>query len=172
MNEDCTARKDQLREAALAETIAPELRQHLLSCPACAAEFSALRLRREQMDALLPSVAQEADLSPDFRVRVLAATQADRQPKHGGLARWSWALVGVAAAGLAVLLLSFLPHWRTASPALESDVAGAQKLAEWRAPTDVFLATPGNEFLRAAPKLGESYLPVSAQAQNEPLKEK
>ncbi|MGA2420967.1 MAG: hypothetical protein ABSG69_12855 [Candidatus Acidiferrum sp.] len=171
MKEDCAACKDQLLEAALGETIEPELRQHLLSCPACTAEFSALRARREQMDALLPRVAQEADLSPDFRARVLAGARAGGQSKHVS-ARWSWVLAGGAAVVLAALLLSFLPYRRVASPGPEADLAAAQKLAEWRAPTDVFLATSGNELLRNAPKLGESYLPAPAQAESEALKEK
>jgi len=37
-------------------------------------------------------------------------------------------------------------------------LASAQKLAEWRAPSDVLLAIPGRRILQATPKLGASYL--------------
>jgi hypothetical protein len=40
------------------------------------------------------------------------------------------------------------------------ELATAQKLAEWRAPSDGLLVTPGQEILRTMPKLGESYLNV------------
>jgi hypothetical protein len=48
-----------------------------------------------------------------------------------------------------------------------TDLAAAQKLAEWRAPSDVLLATPGQEILRTSPKLGESYLRVPAKKNEE-----
>jgi hypothetical protein len=40
------------------------------------------------------------------------------------------------------------------------ELGAAQKLAEWRAPSDSLLKTPGQEVLNETPKLGESYLTV------------
>jgi hypothetical protein len=39
-----------------------------------------------------------------------------------------------------------------------NQLVAAQTLAVWRAPSDVLLQTPGQEFLRTTPKFGESYL--------------
>jgi hypothetical protein len=47
------------------------------------------------------------------------------------------------------------------------ELAAAQKLAEWRAPSDGLLATPGQEILRTMPKIGESYLNVPAKKDEE-----
>lgn len=62
---------------------------------------------------------------------------------------------------VAVLLLFFTVHRRASPLVPESQLAAAQKLAEWRAPSDVLLLTPGGDFLRATPKLGDSYLRTS-----------
>jgi hypothetical protein len=163
MNNDCAQRKDQLLEAALAQSVAPELQEHLLACANCAEELSALRARRERLDALLPFVAQEADPSPKFRARVLAAAHHAGRPSR--TTPWPlWAVTGIATAALAALLLSFLPRWRSTPSVPEPELAAAPRLTEWRAPSDVFLETPGRDFLRATPKLGDSYLPIHAIA--------
>jgi len=47
------------------------------------------------------------------------------------------------------------------------ELAAAQKLAEWRAPSDGLLVTPGQEILRTMPRLGESYLNVPAKTDEE-----
>jgi hypothetical protein len=48
------------------------------------------------------------------------------------------------------------------------ELAAAQKLAEWRAPSDSLLKTPGQEILKTTPKLGDAYFPVSV---NKPVNE-
>ena len=47
------------------------------------------------------------------------------------------------------------------------ELAAAQKLAEWRAPSDALLATPGQEIVKTTPKLGESYLNVPVKKDEE-----
>jgi hypothetical protein len=47
------------------------------------------------------------------------------------------------------------------------ELAAAQKLAEWRAPSDGLLATPGQEILQKMPRLGESYLRVPVKTDEE-----
>ncbi len=49
----------------------------------------------------------------------------------------------------------------------ETELAAAEKLAEWRAPSDVLLETPGREILRTTPRLGESYLHVPVKTNEE-----
>jgi anti-sigma factor RsiW len=170
MNNSCTHRKDQLLEAALAETMAPELATHLLACAACAQELSALRARRERLDALLPFVVQDAEPSPDFRMRVLAA--AETASYAGRAPYWrTWGLAGAAAVVLAALLLAIILRSRISAPVAEPELLAAQKLAEWRAPSDIFLQTPGSEILRTTPKLGGSFLPIPSRSP-EPHKEK
>lgn len=41
------------------------------------------------------------------------------------------------------------------------------KLADWRAPSDVLLQTPGREILWTTPRLGESYLHLPAKTDKE-----
>jgi hypothetical protein len=41
---------------------------------------------------------------------------------------------------------------------LDSEIAAAERLARWEAPSDVLLETPGYEVLRSTPKLGETFL--------------
>ena len=47
------------------------------------------------------------------------------------------------------------------------ELAAAQRLAEWRAPSDALLATPGQEILRTMPRLGQSYLNVPVKTGEE-----
>ena len=47
------------------------------------------------------------------------------------------------------------------------ELAAAQKLAEWRAPSDGLLVTPGQEMLLTMPRLGESYLNVPLKKDEE-----
>ena len=58
MKNDCAKWKEKLLEAALTGTAAGELGRHLSSCAGCVKELEALRARREQLDALLPLVAE------------------------------------------------------------------------------------------------------------------
>jgi anti-sigma-K factor RskA len=160
MSNACTDRKDQLLEAALAESPGGELLEHLQTCPSCAHELSVLRARRERMDALLPLVAQGEDVSPGFRARVLDAAESASKLKRS-FHLWTWS-VGAAAVIVVALLLSFTVHRRASPLVPDNQLAAAQKLAEWQAPSDALLLTPGADFLRATPKLGDSYLRISA----------
>jgi hypothetical protein len=161
MNDDCAKWKDALLEAALTGNVAlaPALAAHLRDCGACTQELAALRHRREQMDALLPLLPRNAEPAPGFTARVLAAARAEAERKHVRVWRL-WVFAGVTVALLAALLTS----WSALRPrplpmAQDSNaLASAQKLAEWRAPSDVLLAIPGRRILQATPKLGASYL--------------
>jgi hypothetical protein len=159
MRKVCKDRKDELLEAALGERPGGELLEHLRICPSCAQELSGLRARRERMDALLPLLARGQELSPEFRARVVGAAEGARRSR-GSSRRSTWGL-GVAAMAAAGLWVSFAAH-RRAAPLVPESLLGAQELAEWRAPSDVLLRTPGGDFLRAMPKLGDSYLRTSA----------
>jgi hypothetical protein len=57
---------------------------------------------------------------------------------------------------------------RRIGPAVpEDELAAAQKLAEWRAPSDGLLMTPGQEILKTMPRLGKSYLNVPVKTDEE-----
>jgi len=158
--------KDLLREAALTGTTAKDLEEHLRGCAKCSAELDEVRARAARLDALLPLVTKGAEPSADFRARVLVAAAAARE---GKLARpWRvWTLAG-AAALVAVVLMAAVTLQRRAARMIPGDeLAAAQKLAEWRAPSDGLLATPGQEMLRTMPRLGESYLNVPLKKDEE-----
>jgi hypothetical protein len=166
MKNDCAKWHDPLLEAALTETVPPDLQQHLFTCASCTEQFSALQARRERLDALLPLVTQSAEPSPEFHARVLAAAEAPGNARR--TPPWlAWGLATVAALLVAALITSLALRSKSSQPVPQAELAAAQKLAEWRAPSDIFLETPGRELLRSTPKLGVSYLPVPTKTHKE-----
>jgi hypothetical protein len=159
MMKDCANYKNDLQEAALTGNVQGALQEHLKTCVHCTGEFAALQARRQQMDELLPLVARGAELPAGFTARVLSAAQATQSNAARPWRMWIMAGAAVAVA-LAALFASPLFQRRASVPLPQEEVAAAQKLAEWRAPSDVLLNTPDRELLRATPKLGESYLKV------------
>lgn len=166
MKNDCAKWKEELLEAALTGTATGELGRHLSSCAGCVKELEALRARREQLDALLPLVARGAELPAEFGARVLAAAQAAGGWKRAR--RWRvWVLAGAAAGVVAAATTGLILRRTTAPMTPDTEVAAAQKLAEWQAPSDVLLETPGQEILRSTPKLGESYIRIPVKTSEE-----
>jgi anti-sigma factor RsiW len=166
MANDCTKWKDQLFDAALTGTPAGSFEEHLSHCANCTAKLAALRTRRERLDALLPLVAQGADPSPEFRARVLAATQEASGTTRTPFLR-GWVLAGAIAVFIATLTIGLSLHQRSQSTPPQTELSAAEKLAQWRAPSDVLLEFPGSEILRTTPRLGESYLHVPAKISKE-----
>jgi hypothetical protein len=156
MKNDCGRWKDELLEAALTGTAAPKLEQHLASCAGCAKALEVLRERRERLDALLPRVARNAEPRAGLGAKVLAAAQA-AEAQDPGARRWSWRLAAATAAVAAMVTIAWVAH-RIPRRNLDSEIAAAERLARWQAPSDVLLETPGYEVLRSTPKLGETFL--------------
>ena len=146
-------------EAALSGEMQTELADHVRTCPNCAAARTALEARAGRLAELLPMVAQGAEPSPEFRAKVIAAAGTTTVKT----ARRSWrmlVLAGAVAAALVVLVVGNFAK-RSASRGLSpEELATAQKLVEWQAPSDALLATPGQEMLRTVPKFGQSFLDV------------
>jgi len=168
MKNACERWKDPLREAALTGAPARDLEEHLRSCTKCCSELGEMRARATRLDALLPLVARGAEPSADFRARVVAGAEAAREGKRAR--PWqAWALAGAAAVVAVVLVIGVVMYRRTTQTISFSvtELAAAQKLAEWRAPSDGLLATPGQEILRTMPRLGESYLNVPVKTDEE-----
>ena len=166
MKKACEQWKDQLLEAALTGATAKRLEEHLQACTDCSEELSELRARTARLDALLPLTAQGAGPSTDFRARVLAAAEAATEGKRARPWR-VWTLAGVTAVILVALVIGVTSHRRTARTVPADELAAAQTLAEWRAPSDVLLSNPGQEILRKMPRLGESYLHVPVKIDEE-----
>jgi len=169
MKNHCEKWKDPLLDAALTGIAAGGLEEHMSNCADCTAELAALRARRERLDTLLPLVAQGSEPSVDFRARVLAAAEAARETSRGAAwPAWQWA--AAMAAIVAVLGIGFTLYRsevRTSGTVPQNELEAAQKLSEWRAPSDVLLEAPGREILRTTPRLGESYMPVPAKTDKE-----
>jgi hypothetical protein len=166
MKSACEKWKDPLREAALTGAPARDLEEHLRSCAKCSAELGEIRARAVRLDALLPLVAQGVEPSADFRARVLVAAEAAGEGKRARPWR-VWTLAGAGAAVAVVLMVAVTLQRRTARLIPGDELAAAQRLAEWRAPSDGLLATPGQEILRTMPRLGESYLHVPVKTNEE-----
>jgi hypothetical protein len=166
MKSACEKWKDPLREAALTGATAKDLEEHLRSCAKCSAELDEMRARAVRLDALLPLVAQGVEPSADFRARVLVAAEAAGEGKRARPWR-VWTLAGAGAAVAVVLMVAVTLQRRTARLIPGDELAAAQRLAEWRAPSDGLLATPGQEILRTMPRLGESYLHVPVKTNEE-----
>ena len=163
---DCAKWKDLLLEAALTGAVGGVLEEHLQRCADCARELEALRARRERLEALLPLVAGQVEPPSEFRARVLAAAEAASEQKHARSWR-VWALAGATATVVAALITGLTLQRRAARGVPQDELVAAQKLAEWRAPSDVLLETPGQQILRTTPKLGESYLKVLTKKEKE-----
>jgi hypothetical protein len=166
MKSACKEWKDQLLEAALTEVMTPDFEEHLRTCANCSTELGDARARKARLDALLPLVARGADPSADFRSRVLAATE--RAIEEKGARTWRTRTLAGAMAAVATALIMGVIWYRGASRTIpENELAAAQKLAEWRAPSDTLLATPGGEILRATPRFGDSYWHVPTKKAEE-----
>ena len=166
MKNACEKWKDPLREAALTGATEKDLEEHLRSCAKCSDELDEVRASAARLDALLPLVTQGAEPPANFRARVLAAAEAAREGKRARPSR-VWTLAGAAAVVVAVLMIGVTLQRRTARMIQGDELAAAQKLAEWRAPSDGLLVTPGQEILRTMPRLGESYLNAPAKTDEE-----
>lgn len=166
MMKDCAKYKDELLEAALTGKPGGALEAHLKECADCGMELKALLARRGQLDALLPLVTRGAEPSPEFRARVMAAAEAATEQKSARTWR-VWAYAGASAVITTVLISGWMFEQSRSRLAGKDEIAAAEKLTEWRAPSDVLLATPGNEILRTTPKLGESYLKAAATKNQE-----
>ncbi len=166
MNSYCENWKEPLLEAALTGSVGATLASHLESCPACSVELKVLESRRAQLDGLLPQLARGAEPSPEFRARVLAVTEVSAHKSTSSSWRL-WTLAGVSILAAIVLVISIAENRRSTAVVAKDELAAAQKLAEWRAPSDGLLATPGQEFLRNVPKFGKSYLDVPARKNQE-----
>jgi len=66
-----------------------------------------------------------------------------------------------------VLIFAVTLQRRTARMIPGDELAAAQKLAEWRAPSDGLLAIPGRGMLQTMPRLGQSYLNVPVKSDEE-----
>src|SRR6266550_3812218 len=137
----------------------------------CPNEYSGGRSRRactevRQLCRRAGSAACAAGTVVEFRSRVLAAAESASEAKRGR--RWRlWGLAGAMAAIVATLMIALTLHRGAGRILPENELAGAEKLAKWRAPSDALLETPGREILRTTPKLGESYLHVPAKTDEE-----
>ena len=89
--------------------------------------------------------------------RAQAPTFAQTYQRARARQRWSAAPRGsrlvIGAAAAIVIAAIWLGHARSTSPTV-----AAPAITTWRAPTDVFLWTPGSELLGAMPALGASVL--------------
>jgi hypothetical protein len=97
---------------------------------------------------------------------VLAAAEVASEAKRGRPWR-VWGLAVATAVIVAALAIGLTLHRRAAGTVPKSDLAAAEKLVEWRAPSDVLLKTPGQEILLTTPRLGETYLRVPAKTDEE-----
>jgi hypothetical protein len=163
MTNGCPDRKDQLFEAALGAEATAEFARHLLTCLRCTGALTALRMRREQLDLLLPQISSGAELPADFRARVLSAVEK-REPSRRF--RWRLALAGAAAVATIVLALVVRDAW--VRRLQDASLVPVERIAQWRAPSDVFLETPGRRNLQTGPRLGDSIvnLPVTQKQED------
>ena len=166
MKNGCEKWQDRLREAALAGTVASDLEEHLRTCASCSVELEEVRARAGRLDALLPLLMKGAEPSANFRAGVLAAAAAASERTRARPWR-AWTLSGAAAMVVVVLVIEVALQRRAVRTIPADELAAAQKLAEWKAPSDSLLLTPGQEILRKMPRLGETYLKVPAKTDEE-----
>ncbi len=165
MKDACEKWKDHLLEAALTGAVGKDFEEHLRSCTNCSRELDAVRVRKVRLNELLPLVARGSEPQADFRARVLAAAAAASERK--GARPWRvWTLAGATAA-FVLLMIGATMYRRAAQTIPAEELAAVQRLAEWRAPSDGLLMTPGQEILKTMPRLGKSYLNVPVKTDEE-----
>ena len=159
----CENWKEQLLEAALTGATTRDFEEHLRICATCSRDLEARRERRMRLDGLLPLVARGAEPRADFRARILAAAASGAKSARP----WRvWTLAGAGAA-IVMLMVGAAMYRRAGQEIPEEELAAVERLAEWRAPSDALLVTPGQEILRTMPRLGESYLHVRVKTDEE-----
>ena len=166
MKDACEKWEDQLLEAALTGATTKDFEEHLRICSTCSRELGAVRARRMRLDELLPLLARGAEPPADFQAQVLAAAEDASERKDARPWR-VWTMAGATAVILAAFVIGVTSYRRTTRTVPADELAAAQKLAEWRAPSDALLATPGQEILRTMPRLGESYPNVPVKTDEE-----
>ena len=150
----CREWKGRLLDDVLGALPAPatrEVEMHVEKCAACASALVELRARHQQLELTLAHWVAGAEPPPDFRPRVLAAAEAAR-----GLSLTAPAWAGVLAA-VAIVLLAGVLIQRFGNAGTGSTVGPTPSLSSWQSPTETLLRSPAEDFLRAAPRLGESY---------------
>lgn len=143
-------------------TAGRELRDHLAQCADCASEFKALQSRRERLDALLPHLALGAEPSPGLHSKIMTAIEASQTRRSSSFSPM-WAIAGATA--VTVLALGMGTAWKHRTNVEAAELRSAQALAQWHAPTDVLLQTPGHELLSSVPRLGESYIRIPIETE-------
>jgi hypothetical protein len=162
MKNACAQWNDQLLEDALGGAPGSELRAHLARCAECAAKLDILRARNQRLESFLPQLARAAEPSPDLRARILAVAENSATRRPTSLWRM-W--VPIAAASVLVIALATALGWKRQAGPSAAELRGAQALAEWRAPSDIFLQLPKQDFLNTVPRLGESYMEMQIKSQ-------
>lgn len=158
----CPSWKDRLLDHALDALDAREASQveaHVEACPACARALAALRARRQEMDAALRGLGHAEGPPVGFRARLL-------QQRESAAARLPWRLAW-AAVPAALVLIALATLFIRASGGGSPDIQRAEwvatrELVEWRSPTETLMRSPIEGLLRSGPRLGEAYMPLSA----------
>lgn len=153
----CRRWHDRLLDYTLSALDAPavqEVEAHLNACSACAAAVVELRTRGEQLAAALPQLVADAEPSPAFRARVLAAIEHEPGLPLS-VPAWAGALAAVVVLALAGFVLR--PPEEPWADRTASDVTA---LSTWRSPTESLLRSPGDALLTTTPRLGEFYFPL------------
>ncbi len=157
--------KEALLEAALRGEPSRDLAAHLENCPACRSALSEWKLRNARLESLLPLLARQTAPSPAFRAKVLAVAA---QPARHRVWFLRPAFLAVCVVSVVTLGGAAYRVWRSHNVDPDFDLQAVRQLTEWRAPSDVFLKTPGQELLRSAPRIGDSCvkIPVSLKEEN------
>lgn len=155
MKNNCSKWEDLLLEAALTDTTTSQLQKHLAECSGCRQELARLQDQRQRLDAALSLLPGAQQPGPDFAARVMAVAEAQQPQRNLHGKRW---LFAAAAAIVAAFVTALVLSRPTGSGPSAAELAAAEKLVQWHAPSDALLVVPGQGVLRGVPSLGESYL--------------
>lgn len=151
--------REELLEHAAGSPASAAFMEHLSGCAVCSATLRHWKARMENLDANLRQLAA-SEPSSGLQARVMMAVESSPlRPRYKFMGGWALAAAAVAIAIAAVVGLV----GKINSARQESALHAAQTLAQWRAPTDLLLQTPGHEFLYQVPRLGDSYIQISIE---------
>ncbi len=149
----CDQWREEILDHALGRPAGAALAAHLQSCPACSGALAKWCQHAGEMDAGIRRVTA-AEPSPQLEARVL-----DRIHERPSAAAWfsGWKVAGVLLACAAAMALFFYQNQLRVQREREQVLSAAAALSRWRSPTATLMNSSSQQWLRTAPRLGETF---------------
>jgi predicted anti-sigma-YlaC factor YlaD len=148
--------KQEIDEHAMGAPLNAALEAHLEECPSCRGALIERKARMSRIDAGVRDLAA-SEPSPQAIARALAAQS---QNKRRRAPHWWKAVTALAGAAVVVLCVTYAWEMHRGNEEARRALSAGAAIASWRSPTRSLLESPSDRWLRATPRLGESFYPL------------